>query len=45
MSVRDWMITDNKKHWQFISGHTNMKGFLEGLSAKRTVEMFLLNKN
>jgi hypothetical protein len=44
-AIRDWMNTGSQKYWQFVYGCKYVKSVLEGPSAKKTVELFRLNKN
>jgi hypothetical protein len=35
----------NRNHWQFTHGHKVVKGFLQGPSAKRSMELLELGRN
>jgi hypothetical protein len=41
-AVRDWTITDHRKHWDSLSGLKQAKG--QGPSAKKTRKLLNLNK-
>jgi hypothetical protein len=44
-AVRDWTNRDHKKYWESLTGLRQAKGFLQGLSVRRTKELLKLNRN
>jgi hypothetical protein len=44
-AIRDWTIADYKKYWRSLTGLKQAKRFIQGPSAKRTKELFKLNRN
>jgi hypothetical protein len=44
-AFRDWTITNHRKYWRSLTGLRQIKGFIQGPSAKRAKELLKLERN